>query len=334
MGEPITLKNKDYWVCTGSKSNERLCAELHENDEKASIHYIPEYDYNIHGYKTTRKAKIGEILTDLELDSVIAERTRGDAVASAIIKTSEDLSELVKTLKEAIPQQVSAPLSSIISLEQAKTILTDLLRPIALNPVTPTQTENALSKDLERKVGELVNEQLAAFTEGFTEGYLEAQAETSEDITGKLDTTTVTYATVLEEAQSGGWQAIADEVAKRSRDTILTQLKKAKVGSTVFGATNRFLNSEWGLSLWCLGVGITLPYMPKVAKSEHALRVAQELRIGAFRHGLGATMGAVVDTILSVVSVADVSQNIMHQLNDGQQRIDQMSNVETNVVAL
>ncbi len=141
---------------------------------------------------------------------------------------------------------------------------------------------------------------------------LEVAVEEAEGVTG-----ITSPINLREEATDGGWQAIADETAKRTRDVLLAQLKNAKVGSLLLGAARTFLKSEFGLGAWSLGFGILLPHLPKAKDSTHIQRVALEMRVGGFRHGFLGMADHLVDTVMSVVEVVGVTENMTKELGMG-----------------
>lgn len=122
---------------------------------------------------------------------------------------------------------------------------------------------------------------------------------------------------LIQEAKDGGWQALAEESAKRTRDVVLVQMKKLKAGPVFVAGTKKFLHSEFGFAVWSLALGLGLPYVPKARDNKHVQRVAQELRKGGFRHGFLGVGDVIVDTISSVVSIVGVTESLTHELGVG-----------------
>ncbi len=122
---------------------------------------------------------------------------------------------------------------------------------------------------------------------------------------------------LVEEAKSGGWQAVAEEAAKRTRDVFVDQLKKAKVGTAVHTGVKTFLNTEIGLGVWSFGLGMILPYVPKAQNSPEVMRVGKELRTGGFRHGGLAVMDKLVDTVMSIVDTVTLTESMTRELGIG-----------------
>ncbi len=118
---------------------------------------------------------------------------------------------------------------------------------------------------------------------------------------------------LLEEGVNGGWQAVAEETAKRSRDVVLAQFK----GTILHRPATTFLKSKLGFGMWNLSLGLLLPQVPRAAESEHVMRVAQELRVGGFRHGLLSIADKLVDAITGLVKTVDMTENMVKELGMG-----------------